>query len=279
MRASPAAPDTLGLIAGNGTFPLLVARAARERGMRVVAVAHRGETRPELEALTDAITWVRVGQVGAMLAAFRRAHVHRAVMAGGIDKRRLFYRARPDWRGLWLLAHVARRRDDALLRAVASFFERHNIEILASTAYLPQALAPAGVLTGHGPKASEWADLRDGLQLAHRIGLLDVGQTVALRKGCVVALEAIEGTDACIARAGSLTGGRGVVIVKAAKPGQDMRFDVPTVGPETIRHARAAGVTALGMEAHRTLLLAPEETVALAQASGIALVGLEASLP
>ena len=264
----------LGLIAGNGQFPLLFAQAAQARNIPVVAVGMHGETLPAVEAAVTSMTWVRVGQLGRMIATFRRAGVERAAMAGGVRKTRLFGGVRPDWRSMWLLARCAIRRDDGLLRAVADEFERAGITIVDSTLYMPEALAPHGVLTHRAPNRQQWRDLMYGYDIAQQIGRLDIGQTVAIKAGAVVALEAIEGTDACIQRAGELTGGRGGVIVKVAKPAQDMRFDVPAIGVETIVQLQAAGIGALGVEAKRTLMLQPQRILDAANAAGISLVGL-----
>lgn len=266
---------TIGLIAGNGSFPLLFARAARARGMRVFAVGMRGETDTKLAAEVDQLTWVRVGQLGKMISAFERAGVTRAAMAGGVRKTRLFSRARPDLLGLRLLARMVVRRDDGLLRAVAAEFERRNIEIVDSTLYMPDALAPAGVLTEQQPTEQQWRDLRYGLRIAREIGKLDVGQTVVVKAGAVIALEAIEGTDACIARAGDLVSG--AVAVKVAKPDQDLRFDLPAVGPRTIDSLAAAGITVLGVDAGRTLILDSTQMLEAANRRGIAIVGLSAA--
>lgn len=264
----------IGLIAGNGLLPHMFARSAAQAGRKVVAIGHRGETDPELAQGVQALHWVRVGQLGAIMRRLKQHGVREAAMAGGIDKRRLLGTLRPDWTGLKLLWRMAQRRDDAMLRQLAAAFECEGISIIASTTYLPEALTPAGILGRVRPTAAMERDLREGLILARAIGALDVGQTVALKNGTVVALEALEGTDACISRAGTLCGGQGVVVVKAAKPGQDMRFDVPALGPRTIQAAQAAGVVALGAEAGRTLLLQPQHTLALADAAGMALVGL-----
>jgi len=275
MPADGAIEGPIGLIAGNGALPKLFAQGAARAGRRVVAVAHRGETAQDLQQEVEALTWVRVGQLGAILKTFKRAGVQQAAMAGGIDKRRLLGHFRPDWAGLRLLWRLARRRDDAMLKALAGVFEAHGIAIISSTAFLPEVLTPVGILGQVRPTATAQRDLAEGLRLAHAIGALDVGQTVALKEGTVVALEALEGTDGCIERAGALTCGRGVVIVKAAKPGQDMRFDVPTIGPQTVATAAAAGVLALGLEAGRTLILQAEETIEAANRAGMALVGLK----
>ena len=273
-------PPTIGLIAGNGAFPALFARAARRAGARVVAVGMIGETLPLLAPLVDQLSWVRVGQLGRMIRLLRRAGVVEAAMAGGVQKARLFSGARPDWRGLRVLTRAWVRRDDGMLRAIAAEFERDGIRIVDSTRYMPDALSPAGVLTRRAPSPQQWQDLRYGWQVARQFGQMDIGQTVVVRSGAVVALEAIEGTDACIRRGGSLTGGQGAVVVKLAKPNQDMRFDVPVVGLGTLDSLAAAGARVLGLEAQRTLLLAPAEFLAAADRRGLVVVGLSpASLP
>lgn len=266
--------ETIGLIAGNGAFPILFARAAKAKGVRVVAVAMRGETQSRIASEVDALTWVRVGQLGKMIDALRGAGVRRAAMAGGVRKTRLFSGARPDWLGLRLLARQVIRPDDGLLRAVAAEFERHAIEIVDSTLYLPEMLAPVGVLSGRAPTAGEWADLRYGLRIARDIGRLDVGQAAVVKEGAVVALEAMEGTDACVQRAGAIIGGRGGVLVKVAKPDQDMRFDVPAIGPKTIEACAAAGITVVGVEAGRTLVLEAQRVIELANGCDVCVVGL-----
>lgn len=275
MAGEPVDVETIGLIAGNGTFPLFFARAAKKRGMRVVAVGMRGETLPAVEHEVDAMTWVRVGQLRPMIETFVKAGVREAAMAGGVRKTRLFERARPDFMAMKLLAQAVVRRDDGMLRLVAKLFEDHGITIVDSTIYMPEALAPEGVLTRGKPDEREWKDLRYGLIIAREIGKLDIGQTVVVKDGAVVALEAVEGTDACIARAGHLA--KGVVIVKVAKPGQDMRFDVPAVGLKTIESMKSAGARVLGIEAGRTLVLNPEEFLRQADAQGLVVVGLRES--
>ncbi len=269
--------EKIGLIAGNGSFPLLFARAAKAKGMSVVAVAMRGETKTEINDLVDQITWVRVGQLSKMIRAFRSAGITKAAMAGGIRKTRLFGGARPDLLTLRLLTRNAIRRDDGILRAVAAEFEKEGIEIVDSTLVMPEVLAPSGLLTNRKPDARESADLKYGLGIALKIGELDIGQTVIVKDGAVVALEAIEGTDLCIQRAGELSGG-GAVMVKVAKPGQDMRFDVPAIGPKTIDSLRKAGIRVLGIEAGRTLLLEGDILLKRAEESGISVVGLDSTL-
>jgi len=266
--------DPVGLIAGNGVFPRLFADAAHKQGKRVVAVAMHGETDVSIADHVDAITWVRVGQLGAMIKAFQQAGIHEAAMAGGVKKTRLFGRARPDWLGLKILAKSIVLKDDGLLRAVASAFEQAGIKIISSTAFMPDALAPSGILTDRKPSDNDWQDLRYGYFVAQEIGRLDIGQTVIVRAGAVVALEAIEGTDACIKRAGVLTNKKGAVIVKVAKTVQDMRFDVPAIGPSTIDSMHEANIQVLGIEAHKTLLLEPELLFNKIRSFNICMVGL-----
>lgn len=265
----------VGLIAGNGVFPQLFAKAAKEQGVTVVAVAMRGETEPAIEDCVDQLTWVRVGQIGKMIKCLKQAGVTQAAMAGGVRKTRLFDGVRPDLTAVRLLATCALRRDDGMLRALAAEYEKNGIEIIDSTRFMPEALAPAGVLTDLSPSEAIWDDLSYGLTVAREIGKLDIGQTVIVREGAVIALEAIEGTDACIQRAGKLTGYQGGVMVKVAKPEQDMRFDVPAIGVQTIKSLSQAGITALGVEAGRTLLLDPQAIVELANIRKITIVGLE----
>ena len=266
--------EKIGLIAGNGTFPVAFAREAKTRGYGVVAVAHAGESLPEIAAVADSVEWIRVGQIGRMIRAFARAGVRRAVMAGGIDKARSLTRVRPDRRGLKLLGRALTKGDDALLRGLAAELESEGIEIVPCTTFLERLLVPAGVLVGHSPGERTLRDLRLGVEVLRALGPLDVGQSVVVEDGVVLAVEAIEGTDATIVRAGTL--GRGhAVVVKGAKRGQDMRFDVPAVGPETIEIMARAGAKTLAVEAGAAILLDGEELVARAGRAGIDVVGWE----
>jgi DUF1009 family protein len=189
--SSSQASDRIGLIAGNGSFPIFFARAAKKRGLTVIAVGTRGETKPEVEREVDALTWVKIGQLKKMIDAFVEGGCTQAAMAGGVRKTRLFERARPDLLAVKLLAQAAIRRDDGMLRAVAEEFEKAGVTIVDSTVYMPEALAPEGVLTKRKPEPREWQDLRYGLVIAREIGKLDIGQTVVVKDGAVVALEAI----------------------------------------------------------------------------------------
>ena len=270
--------ETIGLIAGNGTFPILFARAARQKGVHVVAVAMQGETLEDINAEVDEITWVRVGQVGKTISAFKKANITQAAMAGGVRKTRLFEGARPDMTGLKLLAKNLTRPDDGMLRTFAKAFEDEGIEIVDSTLYMPEALAPKGVLTKRDPTPEQWLELDYGYTIARSVGELDIGQTVIVKSGAVVALEAIEGTDACIKRAGELTKNKGAVMVKIAKPNQDMRFDVPAIGVETLNALESAGIELLGIDAGRTLMLDKEAILLAANKRKIIIVGLNQEL-
>ncbi|HIE64878.1 MAG: UDP-2,3-diacylglucosamine diphosphatase LpxI [Nitrospira sp.] len=265
-----AGPDKIGLIAGNGVFPLIFADTAKERGLSVVAVAHTGETEPSLSEKVDDILWIRVGQVGKLISYFKKSGVSNAVMAGGIRKTRIF-EVRPDLRALSLLARLKEKKDDALLRAVAEELERENIKIKDPTAYLTPLLAGEGEFT-RPLKKGEKEDIRWGWKLAKKVGLLDIGQCVVVRNGVILAVEAIEGTDATILRGGKL-GKENVVVIKICKPQQDLRFDMPTVGPETIRNMIKVKASVLALETGKTLILEKDQFMRDAKSAGIAVVG------
>lgn len=267
--------DKVGLIAGSGRFPLIFARNARDIGVQVVAVAHRGETAEEIEQLVEDVTWIRVGQLGKIIRTFHRAEVRNAVMAGGIRKVRMFSNFRPDPRGLALLARMRSRDDDQLLRGVAAELEREGIRVLESTLFLERIIpAEPGVLTRTRPSAGQWKDVRLGVPLAKTLGRMGIGQTLVLRDGVIVAVEAIEGTDAAIRRGGEIVEGP-VVVVKMSKPEQDLRFDVPAVGPRTIEVMKEAGGGALAVERRRSILLDRETLLAAADDAGIAVVAVD----
>lgn len=264
---------TLGLIAGSGRFPLLLAESARRAGHRVVAVAHLNQTDPGLERLADACTWVKLGQFGKVLEALRQGGAEQVVLLGAITKARFFVDALPDALGLKLLAQLAVRSDDNLLRTFARFLGEQGMPVVEATPFLADRLAREGVLGRHAPSEAEWADARYGLQLARAIGALDLGQTVVVKERCGVAVEALEGTDACIRRGGELAR-EGAVVVKAVKPQQDRRFDLPAVGPDTVETMRAARCRVLAVEAGATLVMDEGEMVRRADRAGIAVVGL-----
>ncbi|MGB7913017.1 MAG: UDP-2,3-diacylglucosamine diphosphatase LpxI [Desulfobaccales bacterium] len=265
--------EIIGLIAGKGQFPLLFAQAARARGASIIAAAHRGETNPALAELVQELHWVYVGQLGKIIRIFKDAGVQRAVMAGGISRGRLFRDFRPDLRALSVVRRAGAGHDDRLLQAVAAELEKEGITIAPSTLFLDQLLAPPGKLSKRAPTREEFLDIDLGFRLAKEIGRLDIGQCVVVRRQVVVALEAIEGTDECIRRAGALAG-PGTVVVKVSKPDQDLRFDVPAVGPDTIRSLVDARAAVLAIEAGKTLTFDRPLMLAEAQPARIAIWGI-----
>ena len=264
----------IGLIAGNGTFPVAFARAAKEKGMQVIAVAHEGETLPELARWVDAIYWIKVGQLGKLISIFKEQHVHDVLMAGGIKKTRLFKGGMPDLRAAAVLAKMLYKKDDSILRAVAAELESEGITVRESTLYLDNLLAPAGVLAGRKPSKDEQKDIEFGWEMAKEIGRLDIGQTVVVKNQAVLAVEAIEGTDEAIRRGGSLCG-QGAVVVKICKPNQDLRFDLPAIGMQTIKTMQEVKAFCLAVEAGKTIIFEREAVMAEADRAGIAIVTLQ----
>ncbi|HSV08390.1 MAG TPA: UDP-2,3-diacylglucosamine diphosphatase LpxI [Candidatus Binatus sp.] len=270
--------ERIGLIAGSGRFPVLFAETARRRGVEVIAVAHRGETDPELERVVVGITWVYPGELDTIITALKQAGVRSTVMVGGIAKPRLFRELRPDARAIAMFARCGQLRDDIVLRAVAAELEGEGIAVVASTLYLQEIVPTAGVLGSRAPTAAEWEDIRFGFRAAKLIGQFDIGQSVVVRSGAVIAVEGIEGTDATIRRAGQLGNGD-IVLVKVCKPTQDTRFDLPAVGPATIRTLAEVRGRALAVEAGRTITLDRSEMIALADANDIAVVAVDLAVP
>ena len=263
----------LGLIAGNGKFPLIFAEQAKREGVALVTVAHRGETLEKIEEVAGGVTWVHVGELGKIIRTFHRAGVREAVMAGGIKKVRLLSNFRPDLRGAAFLARVRSREDDQLLKGVAEELEREGIRVLESTLFLAQIISPNGVLTRSSPAREQWEDIRLGFEVAKEVGRLGIGQCVAVKRRVVLAVEAAEGTDAVIRRASEL-GKEGFVAVKVSKPQQDLRFDVPAVGVGTIKTLQESRGSVLAVEAGKTILLEKEELIREADRAGIAVVGV-----
>jgi DUF1009 family protein len=263
----------LGLIAGNGKFPLIFAQEAKREGVQVIAVAHRGETLQDIESIVDEVTWIYVGQLGKLILTFRRAGVTEAVMAGGIRKVKLFGNFRPDLRGARFLARLQSREDDALLRGVAEELESEGIRILESTLCLSHIIAQEGSLTSRPPNAAQWKDIGLGYRVGKEIGRLGIGQTVIVKNGVVVAVEAVEGTDAAIRRGGELAKS-GCVVVKVSKPQQDLRFDVPAVGVDTIKTVHAVKAAVLAIEAGKTILLEKDALLREAEACGLTIVAV-----
>lgn len=279
---------TLGLIAGNGRFPFLLLEAARAQGLRVVVAAIKEETDPEINerAARDPeavrVHWLSLGELSRLIDTFKREGVSRAVMAGQVKHKQIFSSIRPDWRLAKLLLNLRTRNTDMLLGAVAKVLEDEGIHLMSSTTFLEPMLATEGPMTARVPDPQEQEDIRYGLHIARGIAEYDLGQTVVVAAGACVAVEAMEGTDATIARAGALmrtldseasTLARRLTVVKVAKPKQDMRFDVPIAGVPTIEAMHAAGASCLCVEAGRTLLFDREGMIAAADRAGIAIVG------
>jgi DUF1009 family protein len=270
---SPATGAPLGLIAGNGRFPFLVAAGARRAGRRVIAVAIREEASPELAAAVDEIHWVGLGQLGRCIEALRGADASEAVMAGQVKHKQIFSDLVPDLKMMGLLARLALKNTDSLIGAVADALGREGITLLASTTFLKEELASDGAMTGREPSRAERLDIEYGRRIARRLAGDDLGQTAVVKDRAAVALEAMEGTDDVIRRAGRIAG-PGCVVVKVAKPKQDMRFDVPVIGPGTIEAMREARALVLAVDAGRTLLLDRAALLAEADAAGVAVWGM-----
>jgi UDP-2,3-diacylglucosamine hydrolase len=272
--------EKLGLIAGSGCLPFEVAAAARDQGLQLVIAAIEGNTDPRIEGLGAlAFTWLAPGELGRLIEFFKGAHVSEVILAGAVSKRELLKhpeRLRPDARALALLARTPLQGDDAILRAIAGEIESEGMKVVDSTLHLSDRLTPLGVLAG-APSAAILRDLEFGLRVARTLGVHDVGQSVVVKDGSVLALEAIEGTDATLERGAQF--GAGACLVKAAKPRQDLRFDVPVIGPGTVDLAARSGVAAIGLEAGRTLILERPEALARAERAGIAVVGLQDAEP
>ncbi|MGC2638557.1 MAG: UDP-2,3-diacylglucosamine diphosphatase LpxI [Acidobacteriaceae bacterium] len=286
--------DRLGLIAGNGRFPFLLLDAARAHGAEVIVAAIKEETDPEMDARAAAdpgirVHWLSLGELSRLIETFHKEGVRQAVMAGQVKHKQIFSSIRPDWRLAKLLLSLRTRNTDMLLGAVAKVLGDEGIDLIPSTSYLEPLLAEPGVLTARSPNEQETANIAYGRELAHHLAAFDLGQTVVVAAQACVAVEAMEGTDATIERAGALmrtlgdpeadaesTLARTLTVVKVAKPKQDLRFDVPVIGIRTIETMRHAGATCLAFEAHRTLIFDREAVRAQADAAGIAVLAFPA---
>ncbi len=262
----------IGLIAGNGRFPIIFAENARKLGYAVSAVAHEGETEPELERHVERIHWVKIGQFNKLIEALKGDGISQAVMLGGIRKTHVFTTMRPDFRALALAARLVNLKDDEILRAVAEEIEKEGIQIRESTFGLSGILVEPGTLTSREPSKKEWDDIRYGWEIGKQIGAMDIGQCVVVKDRVIVAVEAVEGTDGAIRRGGELAHG-GAVVVKRCKPQQDLRFDLPAVGPRTIETMESVKASVLALEAGRSILLDREATIEKANRAGIAIIG------
>ena len=270
--------NPLGIIAGAGRFPFLVAEGAQRAGRQVVVIGLRGSADPALRALADRFYWSGVVRLGRWIRLLRRCDVHEAIMAGAVRKSDMYTPLRllrflPDWTSIrvWFF-EVADRRNDTILRATADHLQRKGILLTSSVRYCQEHLPGPGVLTRRQPSAAQQRDIEFGWRIAKEMGRLDIGQAVAVKEQEVIAVEAIEGTDRMIERAGQLCRHGGWTLVKVAKPNQDPRFDVPTVGPETIANLGRNGAKALVIEAQRTLVIDRDRLVELADRQGIIVV-------
>jgi UDP-2,3-diacylglucosamine hydrolase len=263
--------DTLGIIAGNGVYPRLLADAAQKAGVKkIVAAAFTGETDPELKQHVHLIEWMRVGQLNRLLKFFNQNKVHHAIMAGQIAPKNLFD-LRPDWKALLLLGKLKERNAESIFAAIADELTRIDVELLPATTFLEDSLATAGLIVGAKLSRQEEEDVDLGWKIAKEITRLDIGQTVIVKNGTVVAVEAFEGTNEAISRGGALAR-EGAVMVKVAKPNQDMRFDAPVIGVETIRVAVEAKLRVIAVEAGKTLLLERKAIADLAVHSKLSII-------
>jgi UDP-2,3-diacylglucosamine hydrolase len=278
-KREPLGPSAVGLLAGWGRFPILFAEKAKQLGLPVVCVGLRDEASPELESLVERFYWTGIGKLGRMIGCFRQEGVRQLVMAGKFHKVKIqasfrVLRYLPDWRMIkaWWLSGRRDNKDDTLLLQLIEEFAKDGLTFASAVDFCPELLMKPGVWTRRKPSASEEADIAFGWELAKEMGRLDVGQSVAVREQAVLAVEAIEGTDQAILRAGQLCPRGGIVVVKVAKPQQDMRFDVPTVGCQTVEAMHKAGARVLAVEADKTIIIDERDTIALADRYGISLV-------
>ncbi|MEQ1850837.1 MAG: UDP-2,3-diacylglucosamine diphosphatase LpxI [Chthoniobacteraceae bacterium] len=273
VAAALETPETLAIIAGNGTYPFAMARGARKAGVkRIVAASFTDETSDRLAGEVDEIEWLRVGQLGKLLAFLEKSGARHAVMAGQIAPANLFD-LRPDFKALFLLARLKQRNAETIFTAIGDEMTKIGVTLLAATSFMDDHLAPAGLIAGPKLKARTEDDLRFGHSIAKEVSRLDIGQTVIVKNGTVLAVEAFEGTNEAIKRGGALGGG-GAVMVKVSKPGQDLRFDVPVIGPVTVETCGAAGVRVIGIEAGQTIILEQERVEATAAQRKISVFGL-----
>jgi UDP-2,3-diacylglucosamine hydrolase len=270
--------STLGLIAGNGRFPFLVLEAAQALGYEVVVIAIKEETFPELEQQARILHWLSLGQLGKLMRILKDAGVKQAIMAGQVKHKQIFSSIVPDVQMMKLMARLAMRNTDSLIGAVADLMASEGITLLNSTQFLAPIMAAPGCMTSRAPNSDEIADITYGLTAAREIARLDIGQTVVVKDRAIIAVEAMEGTDAAIRRAACLCMRPGMSVVKVSKPRQDMRFDVPVIGLQTMAAMRECGATALSVDAGKTLLLDKDQLLETANEAGVAIVGQEIEL-
>jgi len=268
---APAPLHALGIIAGNGVYPRLLADGARGAGVeKIIAAAFTGETDPTLEHHVGLVEWMRVGQLGRLLKFFRSQGIHHAIMAGQIAPKNLFD-LRPDLKALMLLGKLKERNAESIFAAIADELAKIDIDLLPATTFLEDSLARPGLIAGPKLSPRQEHDVELGWNAAKEIARLDIGQTIIIKNGTIVAVEALEGTNEAIKRGGTLAR-EGAVMVKVSKPNQDMRFDVPVIGVETVRIAAESGVRVIAVEAGKTLLLERDAVIALANGSNMSVV-------
>jgi UDP-2,3-diacylglucosamine hydrolase len=273
MTISREIPQNLAIIAGNGVYPRLIGDAARKAGVKkIVAVAFTDETDPILEQHVDVLEWMRVGQLGRLLKFFRGQNIHHAIMAGQIAPKNLFD-LRPDLKALMLLGKLKERNAESIFAAIADELAKINIDLLPATTFLEDSLAQPGLIAGPKLSSRQKHDVEFGWSVAKEIARLDIGQTIIIKNGTVVAVEALEGTNEAIKRGGTLAR-EGAVMIKVSKPNQDMRFDVPVIGIETVRTAAESGVRVIAVESGKTLLLERDAVAEFAERSNVSLVAL-----
>ena len=263
----------IGLIAGSGQFPIIFSKAAKSKGFAVYAAAYLDETDPALKEDVEAIEWMHIGQIKRLIKFLKKNNISEAVMIGAIKKTRMFSDVRPDMKAIALIAKMKHTHDNGILSVFAEILEKEGIRIRSSTFLLPDLLAKQGCWTKRRPNKSEMADIRLGWNLAKEIGRLDIGQCVVVGGGSVLAIEAIDGTDATIERGGNLAKGMASV-VKVCKPNQDIRFDIPAIGAQTIKTMHKAGAKALAIEAGKAVVFDRHEMINLADKHGISIVAL-----
>jgi len=269
----------LGIIAGNGEFPLVLARAARQQGIgRIVAAAFDGETNPEIDKLAHEVEWVKVGQLNKLIEVFTNRGVTRAVMAGGITPSNLFKNLRLDFRMMAVAARLKVRNAESIFSAIADELAKDGVTLLDPRPLLGDAVPAAGNLTGGKPNQEQQDDIEFGLKIAKEVSRLDIGQTVVVKAGTVLAVEGFEGTDECIRRGGSLAGEKGgAVVVKVSKPNHDFRFDIPCVGQRTLESCAAGRIAVLAVEAGSSLLLDKDNLLRAADQQDLRIVAVTGS--
>jgi DUF1009 family protein len=270
-----ASSNRYGLIAGNGKFPFLVLEAARSQGIDMVVAAIKEETFPEIENHAKSVHWMSLGQLGKLIKTFKSEGVNLAIMAGQVKHKQIFSGIIPDLKMIRLLASLATKNTDSLIGAVAKLLEEEGIHLMDSTAFLGPLLPKPGVLTRRHPSEDEKTDLDYGYKIARELGRLDLGQSVVICDGACVAIEAMEGTDAIIQRAAGLVNGRALRVVKLAKPNQDLRFDVPVIGPATVQLMARLKASAIAIEARKTLMIDRDELISVADRENVTIVAVE----